>query len=351
MTIMSKSSGFVMPLVLVAIAAFALSAMTLARTVDFDRSRLARMAKDVEFERRATIAEARLAHLVLTEPTGAGALLVGGDRTRRFDAPNEDRRVRERVKLDGEWYELVVDGVRLEASLQDEAGLVNLNGRDPTRLARLFESQGIASAPAQRLAERVADFVDEDDLRRPNGAERRDYEGVGLVGPRNASFSVVDEAAAVLGWNEELGAARARVQALMRVAPPDAPFNVNSAQPEAIAAVLSVDARRSRDIVRRREGQIVRDRDELAALAGGGMAVDDLLLTAAPARTLRVRVRAPEADHDPLRLVFESSLVLAEPGVMAPIGIGRRRVLVDADVRSNDDRTAPLPDRRSLLAR
>jgi general secretion pathway protein K len=108
----------------------------------------------------------------------------------------------ERTTFSGE----VEDRDRGRVARQDASGLVDVNATDETALAALFIGLGAEQETGAVLASRVADWRDEDDLVRVNGAERDDYESAGLPAPANRNFVVETEIASVLGFSSALAA-------------------------------------------------------------------------------------------------------------------------------------------------
>ena len=90
-------------------------------------------------------------------------------------------------------------------SIRDEAGKIDLN-RAPVRLLKgLFFAAGSDERAATALADAVADFRDDNDLKRLNGAEDPDYRAAGrLRGTKDASFDRVEELRQVLGMTPAL---------------------------------------------------------------------------------------------------------------------------------------------------
>jgi general secretion pathway protein K len=89
--------------------------------------------------------------------------------------------------------------------IQDELGRIDLNHADAHLLANLFRAVGLASQEAQKLADRIIDWRDPDDLRRLNGAEAREYDEASAAHrPRNGSFQSKDELRLLLGMTPEL---------------------------------------------------------------------------------------------------------------------------------------------------
>jgi general secretion pathway protein K len=90
-------------------------------------------------------------------------------------------------------------------SVQDQAGLVDLNAASPNTLRALGGALGFDPKEAQALADRIADFRDSDDDVLPAGAEEREYREAGSrLPPKNASFQEISELDQVLGLNDEL---------------------------------------------------------------------------------------------------------------------------------------------------
>jgi len=96
------------------------------------------------------------------------------------------------------------NGRRLAVSISDEAGKVDLNTASDRLLQALLT--GIGAPASQALADAIMDYRDDDDTRRPQGAEREQYSAAGRPGPKNALFSVVEEIEQVLGFDADLAA-------------------------------------------------------------------------------------------------------------------------------------------------
>lgn len=100
---------------------------------------------------------------------------------------------------DGTPTQASFSGIPLVISVQDTAGLVDLNTARPELLAALFEGLGASKAEASRLADEVVDWRDAD--QRPTGAggEAPAYAAAGLpYGPKNSSFVSLNEASQLI---------------------------------------------------------------------------------------------------------------------------------------------------------
>ena len=107
---------------------------------------------------------------------------------------------------DGRLYLWNYAGNRLEISIVDETGKVDLNQADAQLLASLIRAVGGDPAMADRLAAAIVDWRDSDPLTQPNGgAEDPDYASAGLpYGAKDAPFESVAEVEQVLGMTPEL---------------------------------------------------------------------------------------------------------------------------------------------------
>ena len=97
------------------------------------------------------------------------------------------------------------EGQALSISVTDERSRINLNLAAPTLLAALIQVFDVPDETATAIADAIADYRDEDDLRLLNGAEDDDYEAAGLpLGAKDESFVAVEELQQVLGMTKAL---------------------------------------------------------------------------------------------------------------------------------------------------
>lgn len=90
-------------------------------------------------------------------------------------------------------------------AVENENGKVSLNGASPELLEALFTILGASAGTAQTLADRIVDFRDSDDLRRPNGAEAAEYQSAKLSGgPKNRPFELVEELLRIPGMTGDV---------------------------------------------------------------------------------------------------------------------------------------------------
>ena len=107
---------------------------------------------------------------------------------------------------DGRTYRWDFAGSRVEISIVDETGKVDLNQADVTLLSALIKTVAGDSAPAAQLAAAIIDWRDPDPLTQPSGgAEDPDYAAAGLpYGAKDAPFETVAEVEQVLGMTPGL---------------------------------------------------------------------------------------------------------------------------------------------------
>ncbi len=106
---------------------------------------------------------------------------------------------------DGRVYEGSFDEAKLEISIVDEAGKVDINVADEATLFGLMQAVGIEEPRARKLVDAIMDWRDADDLVRANGAEKADYRAAGLSwGPANMGFQTTGQVQQVLGMTWEI---------------------------------------------------------------------------------------------------------------------------------------------------
>ncbi len=115
------------------------------------------------------------------------------------------RNPQDRLLADGEVIEVNLPGGLVEITVSDESGKIDINGAREPLLARLLYSLEVEQPIADALADAIADFRDDDDLTRLNGAEDPDYVAAGLPqGAKDAPFTSVDELLQVLGMTADI---------------------------------------------------------------------------------------------------------------------------------------------------
>lgn len=193
--------GYVFILTLAAIAALALvlAGAYLVQRTSSDSA--AQLVSQVQLERDLRAAQAHALYLLLTAPRGDDAVHAGG-------VLNPDIltggliEAGDPVSVRGAPRRIEINGRIVLIRLISVQGLIGL-APDDMRQAQLFLVQtGHDRAEAAQMAAALADYADEDDLRRLGGAERSDYPD-GRA-PSNAPLRSARETCAVLGWEDTL---------------------------------------------------------------------------------------------------------------------------------------------------
>lgn len=139
-------------------------------------------------------------------------------------------------------------------AVQDEAGLVPLSVPAPAPVAALLASAGVPVSAHARLVDHLADYTDADDLRRLDGAERREYARAGLPAPPGRPLLHPRELSRVLGWAGLPAATRQRLQDSATMAYSGA-LNLNTAPLPLLEAFVVDCGTVCRDRLRRREAE------------------------------------------------------------------------------------------------
>lgn len=111
----------------------------------------------------------------------------------------------ERWKADGRAHVFNLDDGEIRLVMRDESAKIDLNAASDTLLKGLLLSAGLDEEGANKLLDAILDWRDADDLTRPQGAERDQYEAAGMPYiPANAPFKTVSELQSVIGVTPEL---------------------------------------------------------------------------------------------------------------------------------------------------
>ena len=108
-----------------------------------------------------------------------------------------------RWPIDGRLSKLVFEGTQLTIRIEDERGKVPMTDLTDEQVRRLFFGAGARGAQLDTLTDSFLDWVDEDDDRRPHGAEAPDYLAQG-VHPRNGAPLTIEELARLNGMTPEI---------------------------------------------------------------------------------------------------------------------------------------------------
>ena len=149
------------------------------------------------------------------------------------------------------------DGGKLRVRIRGEGARFNINAllaeQDRITLKNLFILWGLSNDEADVLFDRLTDWVDDDAGRQLNGAERADYEAMGILdAPADRPFRSVDEMGRVLGM--EILAERNPAWREAFTVFGDGEIDVNEAGPDVLQAVTGLTPEMVGDILRLRRG-------------------------------------------------------------------------------------------------
>jgi len=267
--------GYALLLAIAVVAALAIAVLGSARALSDVTTSAARLQEGRTEIVAAESLMSRLTFALLTQETTARSVVMS----------DNVRRAGEELRLDGAWYG--VNGARgAYVSVQDEAGLFNLNSADEQGLAALLAVAG-AGNESLTLAARLMDYTDGDDFTRDRGAEGRDYERAGLPPPADRPLSSRWQAIEALGWRDrriETGP----VWGWVAVGRSESGLNINTAPAPVLEAALG-DRRRARTIIAQREAGPLTDIAQVEALTGGTARANGVNFVVAPGRGFRVQ--------------------------------------------------------------
>lgn len=171
----------------------------------------------------------------------------------------------EAIALDGRPYQ---GRGNVVFRLQDTRGLFNLNQGDDASLHRFLGGLEVPADERGRLVDALRDYVDSDNLRRLNGAEKQDYFESGLPPPANRPLTTVFEAKRILGWRNVPALWRDGRLVRLSTASLGSGINPNTAPMEVLQAFPNVSTELAREMVARRQQQPFVNIQEVSALTG-----------------------------------------------------------------------------------
>lgn len=123
--------------------------------------------------------------------------------------------------------------------IQDEAGRIDLNRADNQLFDDLLASVGVGDDQRLGLIDKLQDWRDGDDQKRLQGAEKAQYEAMGLAyGPKDAPFEAVEEILQIPGMTRAL---YKRIRPALTVHSRRKEVNLEVAPPVVLKAVPGLD--------------------------------------------------------------------------------------------------------------
>ncbi|OQW91202.1 MAG: hypothetical protein BWK79_17515 [Beggiatoa sp. IS2] len=159
-------------------------------------------------------------------------------------------------------------------ALQDESGLVNINLESMEAMSRLLNLLGIKKDLCPALVAKLRDYTDEDDLHLLNGAEKYEYNLLGLSPPSNRLLIVPWEARRILDWDKqpalwENDTLPQLTQALVAAHP-----NINTAPAIILQAVYNLTDEATERVIKAREGLPFYEVSAVTQIAGMTLDID-----------------------------------------------------------------------------
>lgn len=307
MTAVAKTSnGFVLPLVLWVLAAIAIGvaifAERVAAALDLASASQQRVQRIIDMsETRAEI----LFRLGTTPLSEYGLGTLPGPVIALADQPYR-----------GEGRSVV--------SLQDERGLFNFNSASEDQVHRFLGAFDVPFDERGHLIDTLRDYTDEDDFKRLNGAESREYAAGGLPPPPNRDLLTPFDARRILGWNGLLGKWR-QVDELSATGD-SVGINPNTAVWQVIATVPGVSGEAARLFLDRRAAQPIQSIEQIGSIVAVPM--NSLFLKVFPfpgdniritqfiqgeARAWRYSVKlTPDDENAPWRISYQTTIELSD---------------------------------------
>lgn len=163
------------------------------------------------------------------------------------------------IPLDGTPYRLSEDTT---LKIQDSNGLISLTTINSEALRNLLIMSGASPEDLNSLIDCLLDWVDPDDLKRLNGAERFDYSALGYE-PRNMRIQYLEELKLVKGFSDFYQKLAPYLTIL-----PQTGFNPNTAPKEVLKAYLGINDETAKVLMDRISISPVRSDSELYLLTG-----------------------------------------------------------------------------------
>lgn len=181
----SREEGYALVVTLLLLGAVAAAMLNFGQTA---RLHVRSVMVDVEVAAAEALADAGVTLAVLDLPAA------------NPDGPRAFRFPRDRTPVT-----CSIEAGTITVAVGDVAGLVDLNFASERLLVALISGVRGDGADATRLAAAVLDYRDNDDDRRPGGAEAAEYLAAGMPsGPRNAPLVTTHELHRVLGFDRRL---------------------------------------------------------------------------------------------------------------------------------------------------
>lgn len=313
-----RRDGFALPAVLAVTGVVTLIFLVAITALASLTAEAASARARVRFLQRALSAEASLSYMAATEPMRAYGFAVNDvrgfmDLGQTEPPPNLSGATVEPVRLDGRPYLMDVDGP-LVVRMRDQAGMINMAMLFGQPYERLMERIGVDAGQRQEMIARYQDYVDVDDLKQPNGAERRDYPD---GGPANRRLMRPAEWLSLLGAREAVDKQGWReLRDDLAADPMSASINVNTASPTVLAILFGMSEDQAQALIRAREQAPLMSTADIANVTGMPFGEDFERIYTYPAGVTLITIRDTRSAW-----TYRARLSLTPSGLEQPLWI------------------------------
>ncbi|MGD8564441.1 MAG: type II secretion system protein GspK [Desulfarculaceae bacterium] len=185
------------------------------------------------------------------------------------------------LRAAGEWYKWTDDKSQGAFAIQDESGKMNLARMPVTLVTKSLGLLGLSGSQLEIVKDSLRDWVDKDDVKRPQGAEADYYRKLPQgYSPRNAAFQSPAELAMVKGLNPamvfgQIGRGDRHgllpgkgLWSFFSVYNRSRKINVNAAPPEVLLCLPGIDQDRAMLLLQERQKTPLKDYRRLLRLLG-----------------------------------------------------------------------------------
>lgn len=169
---------------------------------------------------------------------------------------------------------------------QDMRGLLNVNFVERQMLMNLLGQLGVPAEKCDPMLDTLLDYIDNDDLRRLNGAEAPEYAAQGLPLPPNEWLATPHQLKNIIGWRDQPelweNQRLLRLMTTSRIAG----FNPNTAPLEALTSLPGVTRVSAAEIIKLRSQKPFNSVAQLTGLIPGVMDSESILFF--PAESIRI---------------------------------------------------------------
>ncbi len=283
-------------------------------------------AADVDLQRQALSAEAEVAYFATTVPFSPLALKIGAERVSvaslmTTGAQSDSEKPWTPLPIDGTpltWREQArSEAIGYQISLQDEAGLINLDTAAPSAVAEVFTNAGLPADAALKIAAEIRDYVSTDLAVSVTGVTPNAYAEAGLPSPLQRPARTLSEIQGVLDWR---GLMRQdvwrRAEPYLTTIPDSRTQNINTAPAEVLHALYGISTASAVGAVSRRAKAPLTDLADIGVARG-----DDFTIFTFPDGRLRLRFVDPRTGS-----FYQSTLVVTPGDLNRPIWIEDVRI-------------------------